>query len=108
LKKFFGISTENITYLVAFLIMLDHINVIHMKIQVVAAIGGGAPIVLDLDPHDTVAKIKSMVAKQRNIPAGSVIVVFRGQQLDDINSLKSVGMGEGDKCYLITRTEGGS
>ncbi len=78
-----------------------------MRIEVVSAIGGGAPIILDLNPHDTVAKLKGMVAKQRNIPASTVIVVFRGQQLDDVATLKSVGMGDGDKCYLITRTEGG-
>ena len=78
-----------------------------MRIQVVSAIGGGDPVTLNLEPHDTVATLKARVAKQRNIPAATVIVVFRGQQLDDAESLKIVGMGDGDKCYLITRTEGG-
>ncbi len=79
-----------------------------MEIQVVSAIGGGAPIKVNMEPHETVAKLKSVVAKERRIPAATVIVVFRGQQLDDSESLKAVGMGEGDKCYLITRTEGGN
>ncbi|RMG35567.1 MAG: hypothetical protein D6732_09190 [Methanobacteriota archaeon] len=78
-----------------------------MKIEVVSAIGGGAPIVLDVDPHDTVSKVKMQVAKQKRIPASTVIVVFRGQQLDDSDTIKSIGMVDGDKCYLITRTEGG-
>ncbi len=78
-----------------------------MKIEVVSAIGGGAPIVLDVEPHDTIAKVKSMVAKQKRIPASTVIVVFRGQQLDDSETIKTIGMVDGDKCYLITRTEGG-
>lgn len=78
-----------------------------MEVQVVSAIGGGAPIKLDMEPHDTVAKMKSKVAELRRIPANTVIVVFRGQQLDDTHSLKSVGIADGDKCYLITRTEGG-
>ena len=78
-----------------------------MQVQVVSAIGGGLPIKVDLEPHDTVAKLKAMVAQERRIPASTVIVVFRGQQLDDSESLKAVGMGDGDKCYLITRTEGG-
>lgn len=78
-----------------------------MEVQVFSAIGGGAPITLELDPHDTVAKMKSRVAELRRIPANTVIVVFRGQQLDDTHSLKSVGITNGDKCYLITRTEGG-
>ena len=78
-----------------------------MEIQVVAAIGGGEPMRLEMEPHDTVAKLKARVAQERRIPAATVIVVFRGQQLDDADSLKSVGMGDGDKCYLIARTEGG-
>jgi len=78
-----------------------------MQISVVSAIGGGAPITLDMEPHDTVAKMKARVAQERRIPAATVIVVFRGQQLDDADSLKSVGMADGDKCYLIARTEGG-
>lgn len=78
-----------------------------MQIQVVSAIGGGAPISLSVEPHDTVSKLKAMVAQERRIPASTVIVVFRGQQLDDADSIKSVGMTDGDKCYLITRTEGG-
>ena len=78
-----------------------------MEIQVVSAIGGGQPIRLMMDPHDTVSKLKAKVAQERRIPAATVIVVFRGQQLDDADSLKAVGMADGDKCYLIARTEGG-
>ena len=78
-----------------------------MQIQVFNAIGGGDPDSLNLEPHDTVATLKARVAIQRNIPAAAVIVVFRGQQLDDADSLKVAGMVDGDKCYLITRTEGG-
>ena len=78
-----------------------------MNIRVFNAIGGGDPDLLDFDPHDTVATLKARVSKQRNIPAATVIVVFRGQQLDDADSLKATGMVDGDKCYLITRTEGG-
>lgn len=78
-----------------------------MRISVVAAIGGGAPIMVDLEPQDSVAKLKSMVAKERRIPASTVMIVFRGQQLDEGESLKAAGMGDGDKCYLIVRTEGG-
>lgn len=78
-----------------------------MEIEIVSAIGGGKPIKLNMEPHDTVAKLKAKVAQERRIPAATVIVVFRGQQLDDADSLKSVGMADGDKCYLIARTEGG-
>ena len=78
-----------------------------IRIKVVSAIGGGAPIELELDPQDTVGKLKAEVAKERRIPASTVIVVFRGRQLEDNETLKMAGISEGDKVYLITRTEGG-
>lgn len=78
-----------------------------MKLYVVSAIGGGAPISIEIEQHETVARLKSLVAQEKRIPASAVIVVFRGQQLDDSESLKTAGMIDGDKCYLITRTEGG-
>ena len=79
-----------------------------MEIQVVSAIGGGAPIKVNLEPQDSVGKLKSLVAKERRIPASTVMIVFRGHKLDEAESLKAVGMGDGDKCYLIIRTEGGT
>ena len=78
-----------------------------MEIQIVSAIGGGAPMKLNLDPKDTVAKLKARVAQERRIPASTVIVFFRGQQLNDVDTLDAVGLTDGDKCYLIARTEGG-
>ena len=78
-----------------------------MRIKVVSAIGGGAPIELDLDPQDTIGKLKAEVARARRIPASTVIVVFRGRQLEDNETLKMAGVSDGDKLYLITRTEGG-
>jgi hypothetical protein len=78
-----------------------------MKISVVSAIGGGAPIDVDIVGQATVSKLKTRVAQEKRIPASTVIVVFRGQQLDDTETIKSVGLTDGDKCYLITRTEGG-
>lgn len=79
-----------------------------MEIQVVSAIGGGAPIKVNLEPQDSVGKLKSLVAKERRIPASAVMIVFRGHKLDEAESLKAVGLGDGDKCYLIIRTEGGN
>ena len=78
-----------------------------MQISVVTAIGGGS-IELEVDPHSTVAQLKREVAKKKKIPANTVIIVFHGKQLDDSEILKQTGMMDGDKCYLIARTKGGS
>ena len=79
-----------------------------MKISVVSAIGGGEHTDVDIEAHDSIAKMKQLVASQRRITDSLVIIVFRGNQLDDAMTIKAAGMGDGDRCYLITRTEGGS
>ena len=46
-------------------------------------------------------------AQQKRIPARSVILVFQGKQLDESETLKSAGIEDLDKLYMITRTTGG-
>ena len=77
-----------------------------MKIMVVSAIGGGE-IPLAVNPRDTIKTVKNEIASQKRIPPGTVIVVFRGQQLDDNLTLEAAGVKDHDKLYLITRTLGG-
>ncbi len=77
-----------------------------MQINVVQAIGGGE-IALTCEKTDSVAGIKERVAQQKRIPARSVILVFQGKQLDESETLKSAGIEDMDKLYMITRTTGG-
>ncbi len=77
-----------------------------MKLRVISAIGGGE-IQVDVHPQDPIRKIKEKIAQQRNIPANSVILVYRGQQLEEDSTVKAVGISEMDRVYLIARTEGG-
>ena len=77
-----------------------------MQIHVVQAIGGGE-ITLACEKTDSVASIKERVAQEKKIPARSVILVFQGKQLDESETLKSAGIEDLDKLYMITRTTGG-
>lgn len=77
-----------------------------MQINVVQAIGGGE-ITMTCDKTDSVAAIKERVAQEKRIPARSVILVFQGKQLDESETLKSAGIEDMDKLYMITRTTGG-
>ena len=77
-----------------------------VKIKVVSAIGGSEEI-LSVMGDTQVAEVKEMIASRKRIPPDTVIVVFRGQQLDDRQTLTSAQVGDGDKLYLITRTVGG-
>lgn len=77
-----------------------------MQINVVQAIGGGE-ITLTCERTDSVAAIKERVAQQKRIPARSVILVFQGKQLNESETLKTAGIEDMDKLYMITRTTGG-
>ena len=78
-----------------------------MQINIVQAIGGGT-ITLECEKTDSLASIKERVAQQKRIPARSVILVFQGKQLDESESLKTAGIEDLDKLYMITRTTGGN
>ena len=75
--------------------------------NIVQAIGGGT-ITLECEKTDSLASIKEQVAQQKRIPARSVILVFQGKQLDESESLKTAGIEDLDKLYMITRTTGGN
>ena len=77
-----------------------------MQIHIVQAIGGGQ-ITLSCQKTDSIAAIKEQVAQQKRIPARSVILVFQGKQLDESETMKSAGISDLDKLYMITRTTGG-
>jgi hypothetical protein len=77
-----------------------------MIVRVVSAIGGGV-VDVDLPETSTVGEVKKIVAREKKIPASTVLLVFRGKQLSDSEPLKEAGIGPYDKVYLITRTEGG-
>jgi len=78
-----------------------------MKIKVVSAIGGGEEII-SVMPDQLVRDVKRLIAEQKRIPPDTVIVVFRGNQLDDGITIEQAGVGDGDKIYLIVRTVGGN
>jgi hypothetical protein len=67
-----------------------------MRIEVVPAIGGSDPIAIEVESNTTIGEIRNRVA-----------LAYRGAQLTDEQTVKSVGITPHDKLYLITRTEGG-
>ena len=78
-----------------------------MNLKIVSAIGGDV-IEIDVPPESSVAAVKREIASKKKIPASTVLLVYRGKQLDDDTSLEDANVGDYDKIYLITRTEGGN
>jgi len=77
-----------------------------MKVKIVSAIGGSEEL-LSVMPDNTVSEVKELIASRKRIPPDTVIIVFRGAQLTENQTLASAQVTDGDKLYLITRTVGG-
>lgn len=77
-----------------------------IKITIVSTIGGGS-LEIETSPKATVQELKQLVAEQKRIPTSTVVFIFRGRQLADNDLLSQAGVEEGDKLFLVTRTEGG-
>lgn len=77
-----------------------------MKIEVVSAIGGGK-IILEVKPETTFGDLKKRISEEKKIPVDTFVLAFKGREQADHLTLKETGVSEGDKIYLIVRTEGG-
>jgi hypothetical protein len=77
-----------------------------MIVKIVSAIGGEV-LEFDVNPDTEIESLKSQVAKKKRVPASTLILVYRGQQLENNTTLEKAGIQPYDKLYLVTRTEGG-
>lgn len=77
-----------------------------IRVTIVSTIGGGS-LEIETSPKATVQELKHIVSERKRIPASTVVFIFRGRQLADNDLLSQAGVDEGDKLFLVTRTEGG-
>jgi len=77
-----------------------------VKVKIVSAIGGEAWD-MDVRPDMYVKQVKKEVAKKKKVPEDVISIAFRGFQVDENQTLKELGVDEGDKLYVIVRTTGG-
>ncbi|MEM3585845.1 MAG: ubiquitin family protein [Candidatus Jordarchaeaceae archaeon] len=77
-----------------------------MIVKIVSAIGGEV-LEFDVSADTEIESLKAQVAKKKRVPASTLILVYRGQQLENNITLEKAGVKPYDKLYLVTRTEGG-
>lgn len=78
-----------------------------MKVKVVPAVGGGSPLELDVAPMATIGAVKTKVCAIKRLPPDTTRLTYKGRALKDTETVQSLGVVEGDKLVLITRTVGG-
>nr|6FNN_C Chain C, Ubiquitin-like protein [Candidatus Caldarchaeum subterraneum]6FNN_D Chain D, Ubiquitin-like protein [Candidatus Caldarchaeum subterraneum]6FNO_C Chain C, Ubiquitin-like protein [Candidatus Caldarchaeum subterraneum]6FNO_D Chain D, Ubiquitin-like protein [Candidatus Caldarchaeum subterraneum] len=79
----------------------------HMKIKIVPAVGGGSPLELEVAPNATVGAVRTKVCAMKKLPPDTTRLTYKGRALKDTETLESLGVADGDKFVLITRTVGG-
>ncbi|MHA1237752.1 MAG: ubiquitin-like protein [Candidatus Odinarchaeia archaeon] len=77
-----------------------------MIIEIVSAIGD-KKITLNVEPLDTFKAIKRRIAKELRIPESSFVIVFKGIEQKEEDTLKKAGVLDKDRLYVLVRTEGG-
>ncbi|MCS7136296.1 MAG: ubiquitin-like domain-containing protein [Nitrososphaerota archaeon] len=78
-----------------------------MKIKVIPAVGGGSPLELEVSPNATIGAIKTKVCAIKKLPPDTTYLTYKGRALKETETLASLGISEGDKLVIITRTVGG-
>jgi len=78
-----------------------------MKIKVIPAVGGGSPLELEVSPNATIGAIKAKVCAIKKLPPDTTYLTYKGRALKETETLTELGISEGDKLVIITRTVGG-
>lgn len=79
-----------------------------MKIKVIPAVGGGSPLELEVSPNATIGAVKAKVCAIKKLPPDTTYLTYKGRALKETETLANIGISEGDKLVIITRTVGGS
>lgn len=77
-----------------------------VRVKVVSVIGGDSWDI-DVQPDTYVKQVKKEVAKRKKVSEDVIAIAFRGFQVDEDQTLKELGVEDGDKLYVIVRTTGG-
>lgn len=72
----------------------------------VPAVGGGEPLELEVAPTATVEAVKAKVCTIKRLPEDVTRLTYKGRVLKQTETLSDIGVIDGDRLVLLTRTGG--
>ncbi|KIK63559.1 hypothetical protein GYMLUDRAFT_40605 [Collybiopsis luxurians FD-317 M1] len=67
----------------------------------------GKEIELDIEPDDTITKIKERVEEQSGVPPPQQRLIFSGRQMADEKTAKELAITAGSVLHLVLALRGG-
>ena len=67
----------------------------------------GKEVEVDIEPSDTVARIKERVEEKEGIPPAQQRLIFAGKQMLDDKQARDYNMEEGSVLHLVLALRGG-
>lgn len=61
---------------------------------------------LEIQPSDTITRIKELIQEKMEIPPPQQTLVFNGQKMSDEKKLSEYGLGDGASVHLILSFRG--
>ncbi|GFH19648.1 ubiquitin-like domain-containing protein, partial [Haematococcus lacustris] len=60
---------------------------------------------IDVEPETTVVELKAILETRAGVPPARQRLIFRGHACNDRQTMRQIGIGDGDAMHLVIRPE---
>ncbi len=81
-----------------------HLVIRHKKImQIIIKLLNGKTLTLNVEPSDTIEKIKKKIQEKEGIPPDQQRLLYMGRELEDIYTISNYKILENSTVFLLTK-----